>query len=573
LQIEQLDGVVLKAMIQAGASWLDVNKEGVDALNVFPVPDGDTGTNMYLTLQAAVREVEKVRDDSVSRMAEAAAQGSLMGARGNSGVILSQFFRGFAKTIAGRETIDAVWLAKGFNGAVRQAYQAVMRPVEGTILTVAREAAKAAADTARTNSDLLVVLQATLVQARRTLALTPTMLPVLREARVVDAGGKGLVVALEGAIRALQGGQVADWERVAQEEEREAKERAAAPSGARALAPEEAAAALKYKYCTEFVIKGEGKLNLERIKRDLGPHGDSMLVVGDAKVAKVHIHTNRPGFVLEYTSKLGDLIEIQINNMAEQNRELVEQGRAPGQQVPLEDRGAAATEPEPVKAAPKPAKAIGIVAVTVGEGLEEIFKSLGADAVVRGGQSMNPSTEELAAAVEATGAKAVMILPNNSNVILTAGQVKDLTKKRVAVLTTKTIPQGIAALLSFDQSRSMEENVRAMSEAAGAVKTGEVTYAVRKTKFNGVEVEEKDFIGLADDQIKAAGKQLSEVTEALIREMVGDNVEILTIYRGADVSEEDAQRLVDKVRKVHPEFEVELHHGGQPLYYYLISVE
>ncbi|MDI6870301.1 MAG: DAK2 domain-containing protein [Bacillota bacterium] len=569
MQIEQLDGVILKAMIQAAASWLDVNKEGVDALNVFPVPDGDTGTNMYLTLQAAVREVEKVRDDSASKVADAAAQGSLMGARGNSGVILSQFFRGFAKAISGKESIDAGWLAKGLSGAVRQAYQAVMRPVEGTVLTVAREAAKAAADTARTNSDILVVLQAALVQARRTLALTPTMLPVLREARVVDAGGKGLVVALEGAIRALQGGQVADWERVALEEH-EAEQRVQEPVGARALAPEQAAEALRYKYCTEFVLKGEGRLNLERIKRDLGPHGDSMLVVGDARTAKIHLHTNRPGFVLEYAIKLGDLIEIQINNMAEQNRELVEQGRAPGSDVPPEDRGVAA------EAAPEPAglpKPIGIVAVAVGDGLEEIFRNLGADVVVRGGQSMNPSTEELLGAVEATNAEAVMILPNNANVILTAGQVKDLTRKRVAVLTTKTIPQGIAALLSFDDHRTLEENVRAMSEAAGAVKTGEVTYAVRRTRFNGVEVEEKDFIGLADDQIKAAGKLLSEVTEALIREMVGDNVELLTIYRGADVSEEDAQKLVEKVRTVHPEFEVELHYGGQPLYYYLISVE
>lgn len=568
MQIEQLDGVVLKAMIQAAASWLDVNKEGVDALNVFPVPDGDTGTNMYLTLQAAVREVEKVRDSSVSRVADAAAQGSLMGARGNSGVILSQFFRGFAKTIAGRESIDAVWLAKGFNGAVRQAYQAVMRPVEGTILTVAKEAAKAAADTARANSDLLVVLQATLVQARRTLALTPTMLPVLREARVVDAGGKGLVVALEGAIRALQGGQVQDWERIAYEEEREAQRQKERPAvGVRALSSEEAAEALKYKYCTEFVLKGEVKLNLEKIKRDLGPHGDSMLVVGDAKVAKIHIHTNRPGFVLEYCVKLGDLIEIQINNMAEQNRELLEGGGGP----PAEHAEAGLAEAALAPA--KPVKPLGIVAVTVGEGLEEIFRSLGADTVVKGGQSMNPSTEELLAAVEATGAKAVMILPNNSNVILTAGQVKDLTKRRVAVLTTKTIPQGIAALLAFDGGRSLEENVRAMSEAAGTVRTGEVTYAVRRTKFNGVEVEEKDFIGLADDQIKAAGKKLAEVTETLIREMVGDNVELVTLYRGAEVSEEEAEQLVERVRKVHPEFEVELHYGGQPLYYYLISVE
>jgi DAK2 domain fusion protein YloV len=561
LQIEQLDGVILRAMIQAAASWLDVNKEGVDALNVFPVPDGDTGTNMYLTLQAAVREVEKLRDNSVSRVADAAAQGSLMGARGNSGVILSQFFRGFAKAIAGRESIDARWLAKGFNGAVRQAYQAVMRPVEGTILTVAREAAKAAAETARANADLVVVLQATLVQARRTLALTPTMLPVLREARVVDAGGKGLVVALEGAIQALQGGQVADWERVALEES-EAERRTLAPAGVRALAPDEAAEALHYKYCTEFVLKGEGRLNLERIKRDLGPHGDSMLVVGDAKTVKIHLHTNRPGFVLEYAVRLGDLVEIQINNMVEQNRELVEQGRAPGSDVPLADRGAAA-----------PPKSIGLVAVAVGDGLMEIFRSLGADAVVRGGQTMNPSTEELLAAVEEVHAEALMILPNNSNVILTAGQVKDLTRKRVAVLTTKSIPQGIAALLSFDASRSLEENVRAMSEAAGAVKTGEVTYAVRRTKLNGVEVEEKDFIGLVDEQIKAAGKSLPQVAEALIREMVGDNVELLTIYQGADVSEEEARRLAEKVRTVYPEFEVELHYGGQPVYYYLITVE
>ncbi|HHW14207.1 MAG TPA: DAK2 domain-containing protein [Firmicutes bacterium] len=570
MQIEQLDGAVLRAMIQAAASWLDVNKESVDALNVFPVPDGDTGTNMYLTLQAAVREVEKLRDDSASRVAEAAAQGSLMGARGNSGVILSQFFRGFAKAISGRETIDAAWLARGFHGAVRQAYQAVMRPVEGTVLTVAREAARAASDAARTNSDLLVVLEATLVQARRTLALTPTMLPVLREARVVDAGGKGLVVALEGAIRALQGGQVADWERVAQEEHEEERRTKGRSTGALALAPEEAAEALRYKYCTEFVLKGEARLNLERIKRDLGPHGDSMLVVGDAKVAKIHIHTNRPGFVLEYAVKLGDLVEIQINNMAEQNRQLVEEGRAPGN-VTTADQGAPAEPPSP--ATTQPPKPIGVVAVVVGDGLEEVFRSLGADAVVRGGQSMNPSTEQILAAVEATNAEAVMILPNNSNVILTAGQVKDLTKKRVAVLTTKTLPQGIAALLAFDAGRSLEENVRGMSEAAGTVKTGEVTYAVRRTKFNGVEVEEKDFIGLFDDQIKAAGKSLPEVAEALIREMVGENSEIITVYRGADVEEEEAFRLAERIRALYPDCEVEVHYGGQPLYYYLISVE
>lgn len=570
MQIEQLDGVVLRAMIQAAASWLDVNKGSVDALNVFPVPDGDTGTNMCLTLQAAVREVEKLRDDSVGRVAEAAAQGSLMGARGNSGVILSQFFRGFAKAVSGRETINAAWLAKGFQGAVRQAYQAVLRPVEGTVLTVAREAARAASETARANSDLLVVLEATLVQARRTLALTPTMLPVLREARVVDAGGKGLVVALEGAIRVLQGGQVADWERVAQEEHEEERRGKEQATGARALGPEEAAEALKYKYCTEFIVKGETRLNLERIKRDLGPHGDSMLVVGDGKVAKIHIHTNRPGFVLEYAVKLGDLMEIQINNMAEQNRQLVEEGRAPGTEALPGERGEFA---EPPPAAQEPTKPLGIVAVAVGEGLEEIFRSLGADVVVRGGQSMNPSTEQILAAVEQTNAEAVMILPNNSNVILTAGQVKDLTQKRVAVLTTKTLPQGIAALLAFDASRSLEENVRGMSEAAGAVRTGEVTYAVRRTKFNGVEVEEKDFIGLFDDQIKAAGKSLPEVAETLVREMVGEQSELITLYRGAEVEEADSSRLAERIRALYPDCEVEVHYGGQPLYYYLISVE
>lgn len=563
MQIEHLDGVALRAMIQAAASWLDVNKEGVDALNVFPVPDGDTGTNMYLTLLAAAREVEKVRDSSAGRVAEAAAQGSLMGARGNSGVILSQLFRGFSKAVGNHETLDGTWLAKGLTGAVKQAYQAVMKPVEGTILTVAREAAKAATESARTNTDVVIVLQATLVQARRTLALTPTMLPVLREARVVDAGGKGLVVALEGAVRALQGGEFTDWNRVAAEE-RENKVKQPAV-GAKALSAEATDESLKYKYCTEFILKGERKLNLERIKRDLGPHGDSMLVVGDGKVAKIHVHSNRPGFVLEYCVKLGDLSEIHINNMAEQNEELVTADTPFGGDFSLP------TEEVPAEAPPP--KPLGIVVVTVGEGLEEIFRSLGADAVVRGGQSMNPSTEELLAAVEATGAESVMILPNNSNVILTAGQVKDLTKRKVAVLTTKTIPQGIAALLAFDGGRSLEENVRNMSEASGTVKTGEVTYAVRRTKYNGVEIEERDFIGLADDQIRAHGKQLAEVTEALVREMVDENVEILTIYRGSDVSEEDAVQLVEHVRSLFPEFEVELHFGGQPLYYYLISVE
>lgn len=613
MQTEYLTGAELKAMFQAASSWLGVNKEAIDALNVFPVPDGDTGTNMYLTLMAAVREVEKVKTDSVSKVAEAASHGALMGARGNSGVILSQLLRGFAKQVSGRETINAEELARGLSAASQKAYQAVMKPIEGTILTVAREAAKEAMATAKKGGNVLAVLQANLLKAEQTLAQTPKMLAVLRDAGVVDAGGRGLVVALEGALRVLQGGQV-NWDSVAAEKKKE--DLAAGNQKAKdkidiTTKVIDENVSLEFRYCTEFLLRGEN-LPLEQIRRKLGPLGDCLLVVGEPELAKIHVHTNHPGVVLEYCGKLGDMLEIAINNMVEQSKERtarlegksretegsenitelanaaigkvangkVANGKTAdgkgGKILPLRSANkpaAGLAEAPAQQPPPQPAKEIGVVAVVVGEGLQKIFTSLGADAIVQGGQTMNPSTEELLRAVESVNAPKVLILPNNGNVVMTAGQVKELTKKEVTVVPTKTIPQGLSAMVAFDLSRSIAENQAAMVKAVAGVKTGEITYAVRNSKFNGVEISEMDIIGLYDGQIKAVGKNVGDVADALLKQMVDDRSEVLTVYHGSDVDSKEAQNLLERIKRDYPGREVELHAGGQPLYYYILSVE
>ncbi|MDI3281357.1 MAG: DAK2 domain-containing protein [Bacillota bacterium] len=582
MQIESLDGEALRRMIRAATAWLGQNKEAVNALNVFPVPDGDTGTNMYLTLVAALREVEKVKGNSVARVAEAAAQGSLMGARGNSGVIVSQFFRGFAQGVNGRDRLSAGELAKACQAAVQRAYRAVMKPTEGTILTVAREGAKAAWETYRQGGGILDICRAGLAQARRTLAMTPQMLPVLREARVVDAGGKGLVIGIEAAIRALEDPSLAWGQAPALSAEEEEPEAIAV--GARRLSAESTQESLRFRYCTEFLLRGEN-LSVDEIKEGLLAEGDSLLVVGDPMVVRVHIHTNHPGRVLEFCGERGELLEIKINNMAEQNRELT-QGEGSGGAEQGKNRPAASEDPSsvgaslgsqtPVFSLPSVQpleKKTAAVAVVAGDGLKDIFCSLGATSTVAGGQTMNPSTEELLAAVEACPSAQVIILPNNSNVILTARQVTELTSKKVYVVPTKTVPQGIAALLVFNPEKDAVENVAAMERAFSQVKTGEVTYAVRNSRINGVEIQEMDIIGLYDGEIKAVGKSPEEVALALVDQMVDEGTEVITVYYGQEVEESRGRSLAEEIRARHGGHEVEVHYGGQPLYYYLLSVE
>ncbi|MGE5528217.1 MAG: DAK2 domain-containing protein [Patescibacteria group bacterium] len=551
MHADLVDGERFWQMLSAGTALLHERKEEVDALNVFPVPDGDTGTNMYLTLLAALREVEKTSRAQLGQVVDAAAQGALMGARGNSGVILSQLFRGFAKAVAGLEALDKRALAKGLTGAAVVAYQAVRKPVEGTILTVVKEAAKAAEAAAQQEASSLVgFFEEIYAHASITLSRTPEMLPTLKQAGVVDAGGKGWLIILEGAIRALKGQPVNEPGEI-----REAVPRA---DMAGIMISEDEPFNINFQYCTEFLLRGTS-LSVEEIQADLAPHGDSLLVVGDEQVVKIHLHTNNPGLILDYAVRLGELSEIQINNMIEQSRARLDRIKQ-------------------AKAAEAPSgelKEIGLVAVAIGDGLAQIFRSLGVDEIVEGGQTMNPSTEDLLRGVQRVAAKQVLILPNNGNVIMTAGQVGELTEVPIAVVPTKFIPQGIAALMAYNPLADLQENVLGMTRACAEIKTGEVTYAVRASAVNGFKIAEGDIIGLMDGELVAVGKSAEEVLRGLLAKMVpGDKADVLiSLYYGHDVTQEEAKRVLSATSDQWPEADVELYYGGQPLYYYILSVE
>ncbi|MGE5592536.1 MAG: DAK2 domain-containing protein [Betaproteobacteria bacterium] len=571
-----LDAGALARAIIAGTEWLGANKEFVNSLNVFPVPDGDTGTNMHLTLLSAVREVEKAEGRELWEVADAAAMGSLMGARGNSGVIFSQLFRGFAKGVEGKTHLQPQDLARALQSAAAMAYKAVMKPVEGTMLTVAREAARSATQCVRAGLDFRALAEKVLEDAQRALERTPEMLPTLKEAGVVDAGGQGLVFFWQGIVKALRGEvTVARQEPVLQV----ARGGGAGQAGRQPEAT--VRESLRFPYCTEFLLKGRA-LPLDRIRGELADAGDCLLVVGTSDVAKVHVHTSHPGRVLEYCLRFGDLHEIQINNMADQHEEFEAQspaGRtsAGGHDTALLERPegetGAATPLAPRSRPESTEKPVGIVAVAVGEGLATILRSLGADIVVEGGQTMNPSIEELASAARQVNAKSVIILPNNSNVILTADKVREFVDKTISVVPTKTIPQGVAALVAFNAAADVSANERAMREALANVSTGEVTYAVRSSSMNGFSIDQNDIIGIKDGEICAAGKDRDEVAMSLASQMVTEESSLLTIYYGQDVHASDAQALAERLSDIYPHCEVEVHYGGQPLYYYIMSAE
>ncbi len=538
------DGQEFRNMFAAGSAWLEKSVPDINAINVFPVPDGDTGTNMFLTMCAVMEEADRISDRSVALMAKAMAQGALMGARGNSGVILSQFFRGLAKGLDGREFLDGDSWAAALGEASRAAYKGLSQPVEGTMLTVIRDAAKAAEEFAKANSeDITSITEAAVQAARESVARTPLLLPVLREAGVVDAGGQGIYVLLEGILCYLKGElEVMKY--------RKPELIAAGVSDGVAVRRFSGEAEEAYGYCTNFLLEGS-KLNPDKIRKRLERKGKSVVVVGDENTVRVHIHTYDPGGVIKFATSLGTLHQLQIQNMDDQHVTFLEMQQE--RQSKLE---------------------IGVVVVVSGEGLAEVFRSLGAAAIVPGGQTMNPSVQEILQAVEAVPSQKVVILPNNKNIVPAASQVQALTSKEVAVVPSKTIPQGIAALVAFNYEETLEENVRSMEAAIAAVKTVEITTAVRSTQIKGVKVKEGQAIAILDDKDLIAAAE--DVVEVLMKglEKVGlDTVEIITLYYGNGVEASQAEQVVAELKNRYPDKQVELVFGGQPHYYYIVSLE
>jgi len=534
----QCDGPALKRLSEAALYWLEQHSDSINALNVFPVPDGDTGTNMLLTMKSAWKEIAESSEPAVGAVAHDLAYGALMGARGNSGVILSQLLRGFASVLEGLETFGVRELAEALKEASATAYKGVIKPVEGTILTVSRDIATIAKATARETDDLRTALERIVRAARKSVAETPRLLPVLAEAGVVDAGGQGLFVIMEGMLRYLQGESVIPQERLAK-----------AGAGLPAPAP----AGEEYGYDIQFLLQGEG-LDLPRIRDEISAMGDSVLVVGDDHTIKVHIHSPDPGRPLSYATQIGAISDVVVENLQEQYQEFV------GATVPASTTAQETTN-------------IAVVVVIRGEGFTQVFKSLGASAIVPGGQTMNPSTEELLHAIDSLPNEDVIVLPNNPNVVLAAQQAESLSSKRVRVVPTRTIPEGIAALLAFNYQADLDTNVKIMSEGTEYVETGEVTTAVRAVHVNGVQVEEGQTIGLLNGRLVTSGESIEGVIEDLLHRMEADQAEILTIYYGEDVSEEDAQHIAGLIRQWFPEQEAELVSGGQPHYLYILSAE
>jgi DAK2 domain fusion protein YloV len=538
------NGATLRGAFQGAARWLTLHSAEVNALNVFPVPDGDTGTNMTLTVESALKEVEAAPLHSAAEVAAAMAHGALMGARGNSGVILSQIIRGIARSLEGREAFDGAALAEAFQGATQTAYRAVSKPVEGTILTVMRECAEEAAQIARQNPSLLLVMKEAVVAAWESVRRTPTLLPILQEAGVVDAGGQGLALFLEGMYYYLCG----------ELEQRMLETEVPFPEE---MAFVDVHGEEEFGYCTNFVLLGQ-YLQVEEVRDNISRMGRSAVVAGDEHMIKVHVHTEHPGTILDYAVGMGSLRQIEITNMDEQRAGLKPR-RAPELQRPA----LPALPPHPIM----------IIAVSPGEGISEVLRSVGAAAIVPGGQTMNPSAEELFQAIQSLPCNQIIILPNNGNVVLTARQAAALSGKDVRVVPTETVPQGIAALIAFNYEADLETNFGAMERAAAVIQTGEVTWAVRDVSLNGLRVKEGQVIGLLNGVLDVAGEEDNEVVDELLRRIGAAEAELITIYYGSDIAGEDAEKMAERVRQMYSDQEVELVYGGQPYYRYILSAE
>lgn len=552
MAVTTIDAQLLSKMFLAGANALEAKKEWINELNVFPVPDGDTGTNMTLTIMSAAKDVASMQNPTMEEVAKAISSGSLRGARGNSGVILSQLFRGFTKVIREKEEIDIPLLAEALKRATETAYKAVMKPKEGTILTVARGMSDKASSLVKTNKVTQIdeFIELVIKEGDITLENTPELLPVLKQAGVVDSGGQGLMVVLKGAYEALMGKEVFfDME-------------STSPKAATLTKDQIDTSDIKFGYCTEFIVQLEKEFSLmneNQFKEYLTGIGDSIVVVSDDDIVKVHVHTNNPGLAIEKALTYGSLTSMKIDNMREEHQERVimdAQKVAEAQAAPIEN------------------KEFGFIAVSVGEGLSEIFSGLGVDYLIEGGQTMNPSTEDFLLAIEKVHADVIYLLPNNKNIILAAEQAAKLTKdKKIYVIPSKTIPQGITALISFSYVSNSDENFAIMSGELANVKSGQITYAVRNTSIDGKEIHENDIMGIGDAGILAVGQSINETTIDTIANMVDDDSEIICVYYGSEIKEDEASVLEEQIAERFPNVDIDVHYGGQPIYYYFVSVE
>ena len=563
MELKSVDAALLQKAVLAAAKGLEAKKEWINELNVFPVPDGDTGTNMTMTIMAAAREVAAIENPTMESIAKALSSGSLRGARGNSGVILSQLFRGFTKEIKESNEITVTSLANAFTRATETAYKAVMKPKEGTILTVAKGMAEKAVDLATQTDDVIEFLTQVIEEGDYVLSQTPEMLPVLKQAGVVDSGGQGLMQVMKGGLDGLLGKGI-PFDTAAP---------AAAKPKVAAGSDELSTSDIKYGYCTEFIVNVEKTYDMDeeqKFKGYLESIGDCVVVVSDDDIIKVHVHTNHPGLAFEKGLTYGSLSRMKIDNMREEHHERLIQNASNVAQTP---ETPAEAKKEEAPASNEPRKPYGFIAVSIGKGLGEIFKGIGADYLIEGGQTMNPSTEDMLNAIEKVNADVIYILPNNKNIILAAEQAKSLVEdKKIFVVPSKTVPQGIAALINFLPDLSPEENLENMTSEMGRIHTGQITYAVRNTNIDGMEIHEGDIMGIGDSGMLAVGQNVNETVLETLKHLVDDESELISVYSGEDVTEEDAAALVEKVQAAFPNCEVELNDGGQPIYYYLLSV-
>ncbi len=550
--IDRIDAALFKNMVLSAANRLCANKDTVDALNVFPVPDGDTGTNMGLTFMNAAKEIENNDYATVSEVASAVAKATLRGARGNSGVILSQIFRGVSKVLKGMDTVSVPDMASALKEGSDTAYSAVMKPTEGTILTVIRKCAQAAQEFE--GEDVAAFWDAVIAKGNRTLAKTTQMLPQLQQAGVVDAGGQGLMFVFEGFAQAMDGKEVTLLPMSGAK---------AAPKADESPQQQTKAEEIRYAYCTEFIInKADPAASADALRAAISPKGDCMLIIDEEDIVKVHIHTNNPGYVLEQAVKLGEMVNIKIDNMRLQHSSLT--GGADE---------AHAQDAEPAQAPAKPEKQLATIAVVAGDGLANTFRELGVDEIIQGGQTMNPSTEDILAAANAANAENVIILPNNKNIILSAEQVQYLTERKIFVVPSRSIPEGIAAAMAYAPGLSPEELFGAMKEAVSTVKSGSVTFAVRDTSIDGMDIAKGNYLGLAGGKIAAVGESLNDTAAKLVAELADEDSEVISVYRGSDAAESDGAALEEILTEAYPDADVLFYDGGQPVYYYIISVE
>ena len=553
MAVKTINTELLQKMFLAGAANLEAKKEFINELNVFPVPDGDTGTNMTLTILSAAKEVTALDHPDMKTLAKAISSGSLRGARGNSGVILSQLLRGFTKVVKEQKEIDVTVLAAACIRAKETAYKAVMKPKEGTILTVAKGIAEKAAEMELETDDLEVFIPAVIEYAEEVLAKTPEMLPVLKEAGVVDSGGQGLLEVMRGAYDAFQGKEI-DYSAIE------------ASAGTKMVKPsEQAETEIKFGYCTEFIIMLEKEFTAKdetEFKAYLESIGDSIVCVADDDIVKIHVHTNDPGLAIQKALTYGQLSRMKIDNMREEHQE----------RLIKDAEKLAAQQAEAKKAEPR--KEVGFIAVSIGEGMNEIFRELGADYIIEGGQTMNPSTEDMLNAIDQVNAEHIFILPNNKNIILAANQAQTLTEdKDIIVVPSKTVPQGITAIINYMPDADAQTNLEAMIEGIGNVKTGQVTYAVRDTHIDDKEIHEGDIMGIGDSGILAVGQSVEGTTKEMLAQLVDEDTELISLYYGQDVQEESAENFAQEIEDLYPDVDVDVHSGGQPIYYYVLSVE